>query len=371
MNLKVWSILMMVSMCMVFITPMVTMNASAFTGDGVGSVDDPYVITDVWELQSMSGDYGAHYVLGNDIDASVTSGWSSGLGFLPVGNAGGNEFTGSFDGNNYTISNLYINRPSVNDVGLFGFIEGATISNVGMVGVNVTGMGDVGGLVGDVGTSSVIINSYSVGNVSGSSSYVGGLFGRTSSALIQNCFASNNVSSSSYVGGLIGRMSSTLVQNCSAYGNVSGTSYVGGLMGYVTSGSTVINSYSVGNVSGSSSVGGLVGSIFTSYVVSCFYDTDTSGQSDDDGRGAPKSTVEMQTLSTFVDAGWDMVEMMEHNDETWYLDEGEDYPRLGWVEYDMTPIQSLFKDLLSLLPLVIILVLFMVFVGALSFKSRY
>ena len=48
-------------------------------------------------------------------------------------------FTGTFNGNSYTISNLYIDIPSTNDVGLFGYTSGATIENVGLINVNITG----------------------------------------------------------------------------------------------------------------------------------------------------------------------------------------------------------------------------------------
>ena len=59
--------------------------------------------------------HNAHYILINDIDASDTSTWNCGAGFKPIGGI----FNGSFDGRGYNISDLYINRPFTDNVGLF------------------------------------------------------------------------------------------------------------------------------------------------------------------------------------------------------------------------------------------------------------
>jgi len=92
---------------------------------GSGTEADPYVITNASELQAMNDDLGASYVLGNDIDASSIA------NFDPIGEFQ-NEFTGSFDGDGYTISGLTINRPEEERVGLFGRTgpETAPITNV-------------------------------------------------------------------------------------------------------------------------------------------------------------------------------------------------------------------------------------------------
>ena len=82
-------------------------------GGGDGSVGTPYVIEDVWDLQNMSSNLSAHYVLKNDIDASATVSWNSGAGFVPVGTFS-NWFTGSLDGKNHTITGLFIKYSSGN-----------------------------------------------------------------------------------------------------------------------------------------------------------------------------------------------------------------------------------------------------------------
>jgi len=53
----------------------------------------------------------------------------------------------------------------------------------------------------------------------------------------------------------------------------------------------------------------------------------------DDSYG--KTTAEMQTASTFLEAGWDFVDETENGTEDiWWIDEGQDYPRLWWETAD-------------------------------------
>jgi hypothetical protein len=61
-----------------------------------------------------------------------------------------------------------------------------------------------------------------------------------------------------------------------------------------------------------------------------FWDTETSGQPTSDGGGTGKTTEQMQDITTFSGAGWDIVLIGSYVDETWYIDDGNDYPRLGW-----------------------------------------
>jgi hypothetical protein len=102
----------------------------------------------------------------------------------------------------------------------------------------------------------------------------------------------------------------------------------------------IASSYSTGTVSGESSVGGLVGtnheywdwddSSSACIVTQCFWDVETSGQATSDG-GTGKTTTEMQTARTFLDAGWDFVdETANGTEDIWWILEGQDYPRLWW-----------------------------------------
>ncbi|MCK5460878.1 hypothetical protein KAI58_02745, partial [Candidatus Gracilibacteria bacterium] len=78
------------------------------------------------------------YILTQDIDCSATTGWNSGQGFDPIGDHT-NKFTGTFDGKNYKISNLYINRNNKYYVGLFGYALGSgELKNVEFVNVDIT-----------------------------------------------------------------------------------------------------------------------------------------------------------------------------------------------------------------------------------------
>ena len=115
------------------------------------------VITNVTELQqAMAFDLAGTYVLGNNIDASATSGWNAGAGFAPVGTGTGvGRFTGSLDGAGYAITNLTINRPTTDYQGLFGSTNGATITRVGGISGSVTGKDYVGPLAGRAYTSTI------------------------------------------------------------------------------------------------------------------------------------------------------------------------------------------------------------------------
>ncbi|MCK9202654.1 MAG: hypothetical protein M0P42_16140, partial [Gallionella sp.] len=200
------------------------------------------------DLQGMN--LAGNYVLGSDIDALATSGWNDALGvpigFAPIGTASPTwaPFTGQFDGLGHTISNLYINRPTETNVGLFGYANGASIRNVALTGANITGLNDVGGLVGQIyGT---ISNSSASGIVKGSYG-VGGLAGYNSGT-ISDSFAAGTVSGISNVGGLAGYSYGTIGNSYVSSGSVTGTSYVGGLVGSNNSGVLKNSHYDITNV---------------------------------------------------------------------------------------------------------------------------
>ena len=107
------------------------------------------VIDTVQQLEAISSNLSGSYVLGANINASATAGWNNGTGFAPIGNLT-NPFTGTFDGDGYTISNLTINS-SQTQAGLFAAVGSTgTIEQVGLSNVSVTqtASGLTGGLVG-------------------------------------------------------------------------------------------------------------------------------------------------------------------------------------------------------------------------------
>lgn len=234
-----------------------------------GSVIDYTVITDLGDaysstgtdLQGIRGNLFGNYVLGADIDATATSTWDAGAGFIPLGNLNYDafEFRGKFDGLGHTITNLSINRPTINDVGLFGRTANTTLHNIGLIGANITGANNVGGLVGYNSYSS-INNAYVTGSVTGQY-YVGGLVGyNIYNSSINNAYFTGEVSGTYNVGGLVGRNKNySSIDNAYATGAVTGQYYVGGLVGFNEYTSSVNNAYATGTVTGQLYVGGLVG----------------------------------------------------------------------------------------------------------------
>ncbi len=226
-----------------------------FSGDGSGTEADPYIITDVVQLQEISNDLDAHYELGNDIDAAETAEWNDGEGFEPIEG----HFTGIFDGNGFTIANLTIDRPDSAPVGLFAALGfDSKISNLGLEDINYTGDGGIGGIAGV--SHGLIVDSYATGSITGTTPAIGGLVGNLNSAAsILDSFAEVNVTGGqSWVGGLAGLVSGEII-NSHAIGNVTGGGRdVGGLVG--DNQGTITDSYATGNVDGDDNrVGGLVG----------------------------------------------------------------------------------------------------------------
>ena len=209
--------------------------------------------------------------------------------------------------------------------GLAGHVKYGSVSNCYSIG-SVTGGDYVGGLIGVNCIS--ISNCYSIGDVKGLV-VVGGLVGENYESL-SNCCSAGNVSGTEHVGGLVGNNGlSANISNCNSTGDVGGDDQVGGLLG-VNYG-TVLNCYSTGDVNGDIDVGGLLGWNFYGSVLNCFWDTDTQTHSVTESIGLSEegnitnvsglTTVEMQTKSTFTDAGWDFVDV-------WDLTcEGMSYPR--------------------------------------------
>ena len=211
------------------------------------------IITDVTELQAMENDLAGDYELGNDIDASATSGWNGGLGFAPI-----SEFIGTFNGRNHTISGLYINRPAENSVGLFATTDTATIRNIELTSLNINGDDNVGGLTGYLLRGSVDnVNTSGVINANGSA---GGIFGKNLYCTITNSHSSCVVTGGDKAGGIGGFLmdvascTEALMKYCYATGNIAATNnpngtynHAGGCLGHTQS-AIVEQCYATGNV---------------------------------------------------------------------------------------------------------------------------
>jgi hypothetical protein len=203
----------------------------------------------------------------------------------------------------------------------------------------VTGQEEVGGLAGRASGS--ISNSHSTAGVSGEEG-VGGMVGIGKDYVtIANCSSAGSVIGGKGVGGLVGGLYIGVLSNCYSMSNVSGEQLVGGLLGTAgqsetdeadaVGSSTVIYCYSAGSVAGTTYTGGLIGGGSPAGSVrGCFWDVETSGQTAS-FRGTGKTTAEMQTAETFLDAGWDFFDETDNGtDDIWWITEGLDYPRLWW-----------------------------------------
>jgi hypothetical protein len=143
---------------------------------------------------------------------------------------------------------------------------------------------------------------YSTGSVRGNY-FVGGLYGYSVQGTISFCYSTGEVGGHDCIGGLCGYNDGT-ISSCYSTGLVYGYSNVGGFCGYNSE--TISSCYSTGDVRGDEDVGGFCCLHYG--ILSCFWDKQTSGVTTSySGGGIGKTTVQMQTESTFTDAGWDFV----------------------------------------------------------------
>lgn len=346
-------------------------------GDGSGL---PYEIATAAQLNNIRAPYLVNtFVQTANIDLSA---YSSGEGWMPIG-TGGTPFAGNYNGNGYVINGLKINKPTVSGIGLFGEINGATLSNIALQGINVTEDGNVaglagfasaistisncsstgsvkgntvtGGLVGNLidsdisdsyssciviggsdsgglagrSNSGTIIRSYATGNVTNTGDTTGGLVGGFDGAAgeISQSFAKGNVTGVNKTGGLAGDVFNRPINNCYATGEVTALGLgTGGLIGYLgnNAAASINNSYSTGKVTGAAPIGGLLGQLDgTSIVAQSIWDEITSTQNMSPG-GSGEVTSTMKTQTHFESTlGWDFVSI-------WTIQAGVSYPYFQW-----------------------------------------
>ncbi len=282
----------------------------SFFDGGIGTVDEPFEVSTLEQINEIRNYTDAHFTLMNNIDASSTSGWNGGLGFEPIGTST-DPFTGSFDGNGFIISNLTMSRPDEWNVGMFGYIDDGEVQNLSLLNVNISGDQRVGafaghneGLISNVSVSgsvsgdsqiggiagrnygtiedsesstdvsgtgvetggitginvNLILRSHSTGIISGGLGRTGGLIG-TNNGTVEQSSATGDVSNGNMIGGLVGlNRDNGVIRESFAIGNVTGDEYVGGFAGRNHDGTPLIeNSYSLGSVTGDTGVGGFVG----------------------------------------------------------------------------------------------------------------
>ena len=312
-------------------------------------------ISTIQELQKIGNDPGypldGSYYLTNDIDASDTINWNDGKGFEPISFNDTEKFSGVFDGKNFNINYLHINRPENNMIGLFSDIDIATIKNISIHNCNIIGNNQCGALVG-FARGPHIFNIICSGKIVGKSSGIGGIVGESGGYDIQYCSFSGEVKGKSSVGGIIGFNGSILkfcnssaviygeedniggiaginfldVSNCYSVGLVYGGIGTGGLVGKLVY--TIENSYSICFVTGDEPyAGGLWGTVVVYgepryEIIDCFYDCEVSGQPC--GGLSGKTTADMMDPATFEN--WDF-------ENVWWIVPGKTYPLLRPERY--------------------------------------
>jgi hypothetical protein len=278
------------------------------------------------KLSTTQGDWGKHFVQTANIsfnanetqvdwDDDGTADWDADdqLGFLPIGN-NTTKFTGRYNGQNYTISNLFINR-TTSDVGLFGYTDGANISNLHLRNVNISGRFNTGGFCGhnEGGTfykcsvTGIVSGHQSVGGfvgyndgsefntgefnnchsdctVNATSNYTGGFTGYNKHGEYTYCYATGDVSGSNVVGGFTGQNLYGEYTYCYATGNVTGYSTM--VAGFIASSSNanIYFCYSKGNAinnatSGVTYAGGFCGYSFSNNIQNCYSHGNASASS--------------------------------------------------------------------------------------------
>jgi len=346
---------------------------------GEGTKENPYRITNWYELNNVRNYKGSHFILENNLDYK-TDGYkeiagenaNDGKGWLPIGNINlaifeiaedipeeeleeivkKEFFVGVFNGNNNYIKGLKINREEENGVaiGLFGAVIYSEIKNLNLIEIDIKGKYSVGGLVGLLLESS-LKNSYSNGKVKGFG-FVGGVVGGVDESVITSSYSDCNVEGIEFVGGLAGKIqNNSTTEKSYSTGNVEGIEFVGGFAGgnlenssisnsYSTSNvesygfaggfvgvnaekSTITNSYSAGNVQCNQNFGGFVGGNYSySTIKNCYYDKEKSKQND--FSAIPKTSFRMKQQKTYEN--WDF-------EKVWIINEGISYPRLRKSNY--------------------------------------
>jgi hypothetical protein len=351
---------------------------------GNGTEQSPYLISRSDDLQALGAtpaDWSCWFLMTDDIDMSACNSSNYNIiGSCPAGCY--QPFSGVFDGDGHTIKNFnYVARGYDKWVGLFGLVTNHVI-NVNMVNANVNCACPEGGILAGEIFDGVIAGCHVSGRIQCGGGEFGGLLGVGHGSLY-DCSADVNlqIDEKTYiydVGGLVGAMSGD-ISNCRSSGLISAnargiqscglgglvgrcdrdswgrnaiisdsysnavcvsfnphygdpgyvqdtTSCLGGLLGHGAA--TITRCYAAGSVSGTMpNQGGLVGLLAGTSVIDSFWDINATGQNSSSGGGTGLSTAEMQTESTFLDAGWDFVgETRNGTEDIWDIAPSHGYP---------------------------------------------
>lgn len=265
--------------------PTLSLGGVAF----IGTEENPYKINNLDDLidfrtkVNAGTTYEGLFVkLMGDIDC--------GASWTPIGTSS-NNFKGTFDGNNKTITYV-IPSTSTGFLGLFGYTQNATIKNLN-VDATIT---QTGGYTGNIGAvvarqeGGTVYGCTASGNITSESNNIGGIVGRNYGSVnstVSNCSSSVNITSSrsnaNYIGGIQGYFyTAGTVTNCSASGDIyapEGTgTYIGGIAGTTTGSSSISGCGFTGHVRGSAYVGMVLGSKANATTISnCTYSAANAG----------------------------------------------------------------------------------------------
>ncbi len=314
-----------------------------FSGSGNGDENSPYLITSATELNEIRNNLEAHYKLMNNIDLTDWITENSPIeGWVPI-----NGFSGSLDGNGFIIYGVWIDRPAINNVGLFGSITGGVIKRTGIIipdDKKIEGNNNVGGFVGHTPytTAEISIDECFVtgGTIEAKGSAAGGILGYTSTnsttVNIRNCYVANTtVLGADGAGGLVGTAYRSInVENCYSTGVVKSTNNdksAGGLVGGTNDQGenyTIKNSIALNpEIFSSKSAGRIVGWIKNSAKTTLsnnyafeemLVDGKTLSGEITDNNGLNKSKEEVNDVSTYLSLGWNFDE-----DGIWIMGNGK------------------------------------------------
>ena len=245
-----------------------------FSGSGTGTESDPYRIYTEVHLAQMTNflnQEGVVFELMKDLDlSSYIAENSPSQGWTPIGVESA-PFKGVLKGNGHTISGMMINRPNTDNIGLFGYVNSATITDINLESKSIVGKNWIGGIIGNAYGTCMISNcNVTVSGIIEGLCDIGGLVGyihETSS--IRLCSIRSNLTSKGRVsldygsiGGLCGTVENSTIQDCNFYGTITGKiKNAGGLFGSIGN-STISNVTGTGNVSGEEFTGGIAGNTF-------------------------------------------------------------------------------------------------------------
>lgn len=300
--------------------------------------------------------------------------------WLPIGSSINLAFKGNLEGNEHTISNLFVNRPSNDFSGLFGAVISAEIKNLNIDTAIIHGQGTVAALTANLSTNSLVENCHVTNaKVYSDSGWNGGVAGGIAGGLlsgstIKKSSYSGEVHGGDQIGGLVGTAwDTTLIEESFSEGLVSGDNIVGGLVGYCTwnfppqpnTTNVVRNSYSRANVvatgiiaggfygspemnaaiencystgtvdapNAEGTAGGFIGKIIQETIVTnSYFDTESSEMAIGIGEYNPVPTITVEAKTTAEMKSQDMVDLLNADqEEIWTIDENanDGYPILA------------------------------------------